>query len=773
MAEACGCIHAVGLMKSCFWAFSVALAILWLGQGLVTAATVVTDQIDYPPDTTATINGSGFLPGETVELQVLNLTTPTDTGAEHDPWTVGADINGDFQTTWYVTADETNQTLELTATGLTSGLVAQRVFTDSVTVAHVSLNISADTAADAATPAWTPLGNLKVSENNKADFSAGHNLTLILKAPAGWQFNTAATPVTTFSGPEITAASTAVSDASTLTVTATVTDNKKASDIFTIAGIQVRPTAGQPLSTGMHIYHPSTGGGNWNINGISASSDGSSGTSFGDLIETNGGFAGYVITGTNVMTAGTSKNLTIQKTDQFGIAVSNSSTAMLTFSGLGSVGTNNPKINSATTAFSGGVSVAFNSAGLATTTLTLIPYKVETATLNVTDGTKTSAAVGGGLVLTVSAAAASKLVFTSTAVSTATGVASGNLTVQRQDQFGNPVTTEGARIVVLTSSSTGTVTFNPASLSIASGSSSANFTYTDSKAGTSTLTAASTSPGTITSATQVATITKAGTSVAVSSSINPSGFGAAVSFTATLPANATGSILFLTNGAVYGTVSLAGGFASSSATTLLPRGTNTITAAYAGDANYLGSTNNLAGGQIVTNHPPVANASIYSRKGFSTWKIYITDLLINVTDVDGDSLTLAGVGVSTNGLTLTADASWVYYYNSNIVNDRFDYTVSDGFGGTVVGVVYLTMTNNVSAIFGQNTTIGVTNGVASLTFYGIPTYSYGIGRTTNLVDWKVILTTNAPANGAFHFNDNFADLGAVPAAAYYRLQWNP
>ena len=128
MADVPWQVHAVGLMKSNFQAFSAALAILWLGQTLVTAAIVITDQIDYQPDTTATINGSGFLPSETVELQVLNLTTPTDIGAEHDPWTVGADTNGDFQTTWYVTADETNQTLELTATGLTSGLVAQRVF---------------------------------------------------------------------------------------------------------------------------------------------------------------------------------------------------------------------------------------------------------------------------------------------------------------------------------------------------------------------------------------------------------------------------------------------------------------------------------------------------------------------------------------------------------------------------------------------------------------------------------------------------------------------
>src|SRR4029077_11922960 len=56
-------------------------------------------------------------------------------------------------------------------------------------------------------------------------------------------------------------------------------------------------------------------------------------------------------------------------------------------------------------------------------------------------------------------------------------------------------------------SSSGTVTFSPASpLSIPTGSSSASFTYMDTKAGTPTITAASTSPTTITAATQTETV---------------------------------------------------------------------------------------------------------------------------------------------------------------------------------------------------------------------------------------------------------------------------
>ena len=114
---------------------------------------------------------------------------------------------------------------------------------------------------------------------------------------------------------------------------------------------------------------------------------------------------------------------------------------------------------------------------------------------------------------TVTAAAASKLVFTTSPVTVAAGVASGTITVQRQDASGNPNTTDAARTVTLSSNSTGTVTFNPASpLTIPNGSSSVSFTYTDTKAGTPTITAASTSPTTITSAAQTETVTAAAAS---------------------------------------------------------------------------------------------------------------------------------------------------------------------------------------------------------------------------------------------------------------------
>jgi autotransporter-associated beta strand protein len=173
---------------------------------------------------------------------------------------------------------------------------------------------------------------------------------------------------------------------------------------------------------------------------------------------------------------------------------------------------------------------------------------------------------------------------------------------------------------------------------------------------------------------------------------------------------------------------------------------------------------------LTVNHPPVANPNSYSRNGLSSWKIAISDLLTNATDADGDTLTLAGLGGSTNGITLsiiTNAPGYVAYNNTNLVNDQFSYTVTDGYGGTNTAVITLTA-GSVSGVGGQVSSVAFTNGTASMSFAGIPGYKYNVQVSTNLNDWSTLLTTNAPANGLFQFHD-----GAAPTpAAFYRLMWN-
>jgi len=103
------------------------------------AASVTTDKADYPPGATAYITASGFQAGETVMFQVLHADGTPSTGADHDPWYVtdggvgdlDGVVNGIIQTTWHVCEDDcVGSTLELTATGQTSGLTSKTQFKD-------------------------------------------------------------------------------------------------------------------------------------------------------------------------------------------------------------------------------------------------------------------------------------------------------------------------------------------------------------------------------------------------------------------------------------------------------------------------------------------------------------------------------------------------------------------------------------------------------------------------------------------------------------------
>ena len=84
-------------------------------------------------------------------------------------------------------------------------------------------------------------------------------------------------------------------------------------------------------------------------------------------------------------------------------------------------------------------------------------------------------------------------------------------------------------------------------------------------------------------------VNKTATTVTVASSRNPVPSGSSVTFTATVPAGATGTVQFLDGTTVLGTGTVSGGTASFSTTTLSV-GTHSITAVYSGDATYNGAT---------------------------------------------------------------------------------------------------------------------------------------------------------------------------------------
>jgi hypothetical protein len=109
----------------------------------------------------------------------------------------------------------------------------------------------------------------------------------------------------------------------------------------------------------------------------------------------------------------------------------------------------------------------------------------------------------------------------------------------------------------------------------------------------------------------------------------------------------------------------------------------------------------------------------------------------------------------------------VSYFNTNLVDDQFTYTVSDGYGGTNSAVITLTA-GSVSGQGGQITGFNSDGGHASMTFAGIPGYKYHVQVSTDLSIWTDLLITNAPAGGVFQFIDN----SSPTPAAFYRLMWN-
>src|SRR5947199_1332320 len=92
------------------------------------AATVATDQPDYHPGQTVTITGSGWEPGETVDM-VLQEDPPLDPDLE---LTSVADSNGDFTNTDFtVDVFDIGVTFTLTAAWRSSGQTAETTFTDA------------------------------------------------------------------------------------------------------------------------------------------------------------------------------------------------------------------------------------------------------------------------------------------------------------------------------------------------------------------------------------------------------------------------------------------------------------------------------------------------------------------------------------------------------------------------------------------------------------------------------------------------------------------
>ena len=219
-------------------------------------------------------------------------------------------------------------------------------------------------------------------------------------------------------------------------------------------------------------------------------------------------------------------------------------------------------------------------------------------------------------------------------------------------------------------------------------------------------------------------------------------------FTASLPADATGNVSFLTNGVLFDTEMLSGGSTTTTNSTL-PTGTNLITAVYSGDGNYLGLTNTLsqvvtnALNQIVTNTPPVlAAVSNYTVNVGQT-----VAFTASATDTDSppQTLTFALLAGTTNATLNTSSGAFSFRPLVTQANSTNSFTLQVSDNGTPS----LSATQSFSVVVNPLSAPGVgsisfAGGQFSFNVSGQSGPDYAIEASTNLTQWSNVFITNSP-----------------------------
>jgi hypothetical protein len=143
-------------------------------------------------------------------------------------------------------------------------------------------------------------------------------------------------------------------------------------------------------------------------------------------------------------------------------------------------------------------------------------------------------------------------------------------------------------------------------------------------------------------------------------------------------------------------------------------------------------------------------------------------ILARASDPDGGAVTLTRVfGPSTQGGSVSLTGTLNYTPAASFTGtDSFDIELTASQGGTLRATLTVTVTGDAATGFNQ-TELNLHDGVADLTFRGIPGRSYTIQRSTNLATWTNLATVTAAADGKIRFTDT-----APPQpSGYYRTQY--
>jgi subtilisin-like proprotein convertase family protein/phosphoribosylformylglycinamidine (FGAM) synthase-like amidotransferase family enzyme len=161
---------------------------------------------------------------------------------------------------------------------------------------------------------------------------------------------------------------------------------------------------------------------------------------------------------------------------------------------------------------------------------------------------------------------------------------------------------------------------------------------------------------------------------------------------------------------------------------------------------------------VILNHAPVAQNSTLGAVENHARSLLIEKLLAKASDADGDSLTVSSVSAtSTNGgsVVLTAN-SIIYTPATNFVGtDLFTYTVADGKDGFGSASILVTVTSENAPSLNRIGTLVVNQNGVTMTFAGIPGYSYNVQRAaTPAGPWSDIGSFTVPDGGIATYTDS-------------------
>ena len=150
-------------------------------------------------------------------------------------------------------------------------------------------------------------------------------------------------------------------------------------------------------------------------------------------------------------------------------------------------------------------------------------------------------------------------------------------------------------------------------------------------------------------------------------------------------------------------------------------------------------------------------------------KVSIAQLLSNDSDPENESLVFSlSLNQSLNQASVTREGAWVIYSSPvSDSSDSFQYTVSDGSGGSTIGTVIVTVqadetqSQNILSILQDGSDMVIT-------FAGISGFSYDIQYTNDLNSptWITLFTQTTSGNGKLIYRD----ANPPPPARYYRTR---